>query len=70
MPLSEKQKQHPRFMRFSDIANEALASALKSAELDPAKLQEIDVHAGRVVDDITALLMRAEKVSQFQKTPV
>lgn len=61
MSLSEKQMQHPRFMRFSDIANEALVSALKSAGLNPAKLQEIDVHAGRVVDDITALLIRVDK---------
>lgn len=63
MSLSEKQMQHPRFMPFSDIANEALASAVKRAGLNPAKLQEIDVHAGRIVDDITALLMRVEKLS-------
>lgn len=63
MSLSEKQMQHPRFMAFSDIANEALVVALKRASLNPGKLQEIDVHAGRVVDEITALLMRVEKIS-------
>lgn len=64
MSLSEKQMQHPRFMAFSDIANEAVASAVKRASLDPAKLQTIDVHAGRVVDEITALLLRVEGMTK------
>ena len=63
MSLSDKQMQHPRFDAFSDIANEALASALRRAGQNPAKLQTIDVHAGRVVDEITALLLRVEKMS-------
>lgn len=64
MTLSNSQLQHPRFMAFSDIANDALASAVKRAGLDPAKLQSIDVHAGRVVDEITALLIRLQKMSE------
>lgn len=63
MPLSEKQMNHPRFMAFSNIANEVIAEAVKRASLNPAKLQELDVHAGRVVDEITALLMRVDKIS-------
>lgn len=62
MALSETQMSHPQFMRFSGIANDTLASALKRAGLGPDKLASIDVHAGRVVDEITALLIRVERM--------
>jgi hypothetical protein len=59
--LSDKQMDHPKFMHFSDVANAALVSAFKSAGLDPDVLQTMDVHAGRVVDALTALMLRADK---------
>ena len=63
MSLSDAQMQHPKFMRFSNIANDVVPDALKRAGLDADKLQDIDVHTGRVVDDITALMIRVDKMT-------
>lgn len=61
MALSEKQMNHPRFVGFSNLANELLQTALKRTRLDLP--MEMEAQAGRLVDDFTALLLRAHKLS-------
>jgi len=60
MSLSEKQMSHPRFTAFNHAANDAVVNAAKSLGFSVADLSALDVHAGRVVDDLTALLLRLE----------
>ena len=64
MGLSEKQMAHPRSMEFSGIANSALETAFLLAKLDYTSLEKRETfaaNAGRVVDSITALMLRVEK---------
>jgi hypothetical protein len=63
MGLSEKQMDHPRFWGFSEISNSVLETAFLLAGLDFKKLQDdrLRPNADRVVDQITALLLRVEK---------
>lgn len=67
MPLTEKQMARPDFLALSRLANDALDYAarhvpgVKGYGLMGAGLEAcepFDVEAGRVVDDLTALLMR------------
>lgn len=58
MALSEKQMQHPRFVAANHAANDAVVRAAKDLGFSVAELSAFDVQAGRVVDDLTALLLR------------
>lgn len=61
MSLSEKQMKHPRFFGFNNTATALLEDAFKKHGMDPKALYAMEVHAGRVVDSIVALLLRADK---------
>jgi len=64
MTLSQKQLDHPRFDAMSDTANNALISAAKAHGFTTDDLSTLEVHAGRVVDEIIALLLRLERMKR------
>lgn len=59
MPLSEKQMSHPRFVAMNDAVHEALFEAARKFDISREDISQLETHAGRVVDDMTALLIRA-----------
>jgi hypothetical protein len=61
--ISEKRMQHPLFWRFNNDAHDALWAVLKKHGVTPDKMDGLETHAGRVVDDLTSLLLRASKTS-------
>lgn len=64
MTLSEKQMSHPKFVAFSNTANRVLADALKAHGMTTDLLMSMEAHAGRVVDEMTSLLLRADRLSK------
>jgi len=63
--LSEKQMAHPRFQKANDAAQEAFQQALEDMGFADEDVRALDMetHAGRVVDDLTALLLRMERAT-------
>lgn len=62
--------EHPEFMAAGQTANNALATALEAMGLELRDLNSLDVHANRVVDEFTRLLLRAHdaKLAREQKS--
>ena len=56
--------EHPKFMQAGRAANDALAVALVAMGLEDRDLYSIEPHAGRTVDDLTRLLLRAYDAKQ------
>lgn len=61
MALTEKQMQHPQFWRLNKTAGDMLEEALKRHGMTLDDLDGLESHAGRVVDELTSLLLRASK---------
>lgn len=59
--LSEKTINHPDFDGCANAANQAVMDAAKSLGFDAVQVSQFETHAGRVVDDLTTLLMRLRK---------
>ena len=63
MALSEKQMNHPRFFSTNESANRAVINAVEKHGFTLQDIHNLNAEdqAGRVVDDLTALLLRLEK---------
>jgi hypothetical protein len=65
--LSDKQISEPNFDRFADIATDAFFEMLKRANVNHAFSSKLDEAAtNRLVDDLTALLIRLDRRQQEQ----
>jgi hypothetical protein len=63
--LSDKQISEPNFERFADIATDAFFDMLNRADLKHAFNGRLDEAAtNRLVDDLTALLIRLDRRQQ------
>lgn len=59
MPLSEKRMSHPLFWSFNASAGLSLESALKRHQMTVKDIDgDLEAAAGRVVDELTSLLLR------------
>lgn len=68
MPLSEKRMNHPRFWAFNNTAGDMLAAALKRHGMEMTDIDNgLEGAAGRVVDDLTSLLIRAHDNREKRK---
>lgn len=65
--LSDKQISEPNFDRFADIATDAFFEMLNRAKVNHAFSSKLDEAAtNRLVDDLTALLIRLDRRQQEQ----
>jgi hypothetical protein len=65
--LSDKQISSPNFERFADIATDAFFEMLNRAGVKHAFSDRLDEAAtNRLVDDLTALLIRLDRRQQEQ----
>ena len=65
--LSDKQISEPNFDRFADIAKDAFFEMLNRAKVNHAFSDKLDEAAtNRLVDDLTALLIRLDRRQQEQ----
>jgi hypothetical protein len=60
MALSEKQLDNPQFIAVSHAVTVALLQVAERFDCDE-QVAAMDSHAGRVVDEMTALILRAIK---------
>ena len=58
--------EHPEFMNAGRMANAALETAAARMGCLPGDLNSFDLHANRVVDDMTRLLLRAYDARQLK----
>ena len=61
--ISQKTIDSPEFMVMSAIANDMLQEAVRRSGASSRSLDSFDTHAGRVVDDLTMLLIRISKAN-------
>ena len=61
--ISQKTIDSPEFMVMSAIANDMLQEAVRRSGASARSLDSFDTHAGRVVDDLTMLLIRISKAN-------
>ena len=61
MALSEKQMSHPRFHAMHNAANDNLLDLVEKFGFDVNDLSTFDVQAGRIIDQMIALLLRMDK---------
>lgn len=67
--LSDKQISSPNFERFADIATDAFFEMLNRADVKHAFSDRLDEAAtNRLVDDLTAFLIRLDRRQQEQTT--
>lgn len=64
MPISEKTMDRPEFARLNGIANDHVVAAAAEAGFNIDDLFELETHTGRIVDDLTMLLMRLHRAKE------